>query len=177
MNHSSRSAKNQESDTCATRKVLKPSKEVEEKMQPLARNAFDNLLRKAVNSPAQKPAAKHRWLGAHCVEFGEALDGLLVIPWRGELKRLLLRPLLALPHVDPPALPLVRRVERYLYPRLRIPASSAIFHRVLFHPSGGPKSLDKGPLVFQFSICGKLPKNQSSNSEDFVTAFRSARIA
>jgi hypothetical protein len=52
-NHPKPSAKNTEGDT---RKVLKPSKEVRLKMQPLSRLSFDSLLRKAITTPALKHA-------------------------------------------------------------------------------------------------------------------------
>lgn len=42
------------------RKLLKPSKEVQSKMQPMTRRLFDDLLQKAVSAPVRKPAAKHR---------------------------------------------------------------------------------------------------------------------
>ena len=41
-------------------KALKPSAEVAEKMHPVSRGAFFDLLRRAVTPPVRKPAAKHR---------------------------------------------------------------------------------------------------------------------
>jgi hypothetical protein len=41
-------------------KKFTPSKEVAEKMQPIARQAFHDLLRRAANPPAQQRASKKR---------------------------------------------------------------------------------------------------------------------
>ena len=37
-----------------------PSPEVAEKMQPISRNAFQNLLQRAAKPPSRKPPAKKR---------------------------------------------------------------------------------------------------------------------
>jgi hypothetical protein len=39
----------------ASRPVFKPSAEVASKMQPISREAFTNLVRRAANSPAPQP--------------------------------------------------------------------------------------------------------------------------
>jgi hypothetical protein len=41
-------------------KKLEPSKEVAEKMQPIARQSFHDLLRRAANPPSQRRASKKR---------------------------------------------------------------------------------------------------------------------
>jgi hypothetical protein len=43
-------------------KKFAPSKEVAEKMQPIARQAFHDLLRRAANPPSQQRASKKRTL-------------------------------------------------------------------------------------------------------------------
>jgi hypothetical protein len=40
-------------------KILRPSPEVEEKMQPITRSAFDGLLQRAAQQHVPKPAQKH----------------------------------------------------------------------------------------------------------------------
>lgn len=39
---------------------LKPSKEVEAKMRPIARAHFDDLLKRAIRQPAHKPSSKRK---------------------------------------------------------------------------------------------------------------------
>jgi len=46
------------SDTSKPAKPLRPAKDVEEKMQPLSRDAFKNLLKRAITAPASKPHPK-----------------------------------------------------------------------------------------------------------------------
>jgi hypothetical protein len=45
-------------DATATKKPLHPAKEVKEKMRPLSRRGFYDLLKRAINSPASKPHQK-----------------------------------------------------------------------------------------------------------------------
>ena len=54
--HRKPSAKKSDDDT---RKLLQPSEEVQKKMHPITRGAFDGLLRKAATPLSQKPASKH----------------------------------------------------------------------------------------------------------------------
>jgi len=55
--HPKTSRKDSEGETC---KLLRPSEEVQKKMHPVNRDAFDGLLRRAATPPSPKRAAKHR---------------------------------------------------------------------------------------------------------------------